>query len=73
MGLELTLAILLAASLIAGLANYLERRPHRLGEPPLISYTAIQMVALVVAILMLAHLVSLLSGQPLSGRLGVFR
>lgn len=73
MGLELTLAILLAASLVAGLANYFERRPHRLGEPPLFSYTAIQMVALVVAILMLAHLVSLLSGQPLSGRLGLFR
>lgn len=73
MGLELTLAILLAASLVAGLANYLERRPHRLGKPPLVSYAAIQMIAVVVAILMLAHLVSLLSGQPLSGRLGLFR
>lgn len=73
MGFELTLVILLGASLIAGLANYLERRPHRLGEPPLVSYTAIQMVALVVAIMMLAHLVSLLSGEPFSGRLGLFR
>jgi hypothetical protein len=35
----------------------------------LISYAAIQMVALVVALLMAAHLVSLLTGHPLVGRL----
>jgi hypothetical protein len=72
-GLDLTLAILIAAVVAAAVANLLERRPRGIGDPPLVPYTAIQMVAVVVAILMLAHLVSLLSGQPLVGRLGLSR
>ena len=68
MGLAVTLAILLAALVIAVLANYRERRPPDPGKVPLISYSAIQMVAVVTAILMLAHLVSLLMGQPLKSR-----
>jgi hypothetical protein len=68
MSLAVTLAILLAALAVAGLANYRERRPREVGKVPLISYSAIQMVALVVAILMLAHLVSLLMGSPLKSR-----
>lgn len=70
MDLTPTLLVLLAAFGLAGLANWLERRPRPLGKPALVPYTAIQMVAAVVVILMLAHLVSLLSGQPLVGRLG---
>lgn len=73
MGLGLTLAILIAAAALGVLANLLERRPRELGHPPLVPYTAIQMVAVVVAVLMLAHLVSLLSGQPFAGRLGLSR
>lgn len=68
MSLAVTLAILLAALAVAVLANYRERRPRGVGEVPLISYSAIQMVAVVVAILMLAHLVSLLMGSPLRSR-----
>jgi hypothetical protein len=69
--LGLTLSILLAAIVAGVLANVLERRPREIGVPPLVPYTAIQIVAVVVAILMLAHLVSLLSGKPLEGRLGL--
>ena len=68
MSLELTLAVLLAALIAAALANWRERRPRDLGRPPLVPYTAIQVIAVVAAILMLAHLVSLLTGQPLRGR-----
>ena len=68
MSLAVTLAILLAALAVAGLANYRERRPHPVGKVPLISYSAIQMIAVVVAILMLAHLTSLLMGSPLKSR-----
>jgi len=68
MSLAVTLAILLAALAVAALANYRERRPREVGKVPLISYSAIQMVAVVVAILMLAHLVSLLMGSPLKSR-----
>jgi hypothetical protein len=68
MSLELSLAVLFAALAIGALANWRERRPRELGRPPLVPYTAIQVVAVLVIILMLAHLVSLLTGQPLKGR-----
>ena len=69
MGLGLTIAVLLAALLIAGIANWRERRPRDLGQPSLVPYSAIQVLAVLVIILMLAHLVSLLAGAPLKGRL----
>jgi hypothetical protein len=71
MGLGPTLLILMAALATASLANWRERRPRTLGNPPLLPPTTIQMVALVVALIMAAHLVSLLSGQPLRSRFGI--
>jgi uncharacterized membrane protein YidH (DUF202 family) len=68
MSLTPTLAILLAALAIAAFANWRERRPRDLGRPPLVPYTAIQMIAVLVIVLMLAHVVSLLTGQTLKGR-----
>jgi hypothetical protein len=64
-----TILVLIGALVAAALANWRERRPGDPGRVPLISYAAIQMVALVVALLMAAHLVSLLTGHPLVGRL----
>ncbi len=40
------------------------------GNAPLIPYGGIQFVALVAMILMLAHLVTLLTGRPFTGRQG---
>ena len=68
MSLMLTVAILLGALAIAVLANWRERRPRELGRPPLVASPAIQAIAIVVAILMLAHLVSLLTGITSRGR-----
>jgi hypothetical protein len=68
MTLEPTLAVLFVALAVVVLANWRERRPREFGRPPPVPYAAIQMIAVVVAILMLAHLVSLLTGQPLRGR-----
>lgn len=65
---ELTISILIVALLIAGLANWRERRPRPVGKPSLVPYIAIQILAVLVIILMLAHLVSLLTGHPLKGR-----
>jgi len=65
---ELTVGILLGALAIAALANWRERRPRELGRPPLVPGVVIQAIAIVVVILMLAHLVSLFTGQPLKGR-----
>lgn len=50
------------------LSAWRARRPHVPGQLPLIPWTAVQYVALVVFILMLAHLVSIWSGHPLIGR-----
>jgi hypothetical protein len=68
MSLTITLVVLLVAVGAAGFANWRERRPRELGNPPLVSYTAIQMIALVVALVMAAHLVSLLTGHQLVSR-----
>jgi uncharacterized membrane protein YidH (DUF202 family) len=68
MGVAATLAVLVLAVALAGFANWQERRQRPVGNPPLVSYTAIQMVAIVVALLMAAHLVSLLTGHPLTSR-----
>lgn len=69
MSLTLTVLLLVGALAAAGLANWRERRPRDPGDVPLISHAAIQMIAMVVALLMAAHLVSLLTGHPLVGRL----
>lgn len=68
MSLFLTLVFLAAALVTIGLANWRERQPRELDKTPLLSYPLIQMIGIVVAILMVAHLVSLLTGQQLQGR-----
>ena len=68
MSLTVTVLVLLVALAVAGFANSRERRPREVGKVPLMSYAAIQMVALVVVVLMLAHLVSLTMGTPLKSR-----
>jgi uncharacterized membrane protein YidH (DUF202 family) len=68
MGLAATLVVLGLAVAVACFANWQERRQRPIGEPALVPYTAIQMLAIVAAILMAAHLVSLLTGQPLTSR-----
>lgn len=65
-----TLMILAAAAALAVFANWQERRPREVGEPALVPWIWVQIVAVVVAILMLAHLVSLLTGTPLKSRFG---
>jgi hypothetical protein len=68
MGLAATLVVLVLALAVAGFANWQERRPRPVGKPSLVSYAAIQMLAIVIALLMAAHLVSLLTGHPLTSR-----
>jgi uncharacterized membrane protein YidH (DUF202 family) len=68
MSLAVTLVLLLLAVGVGGLANWRERQPQELGRPPLVSYTTVQMIAVVVALLMAAHLVSLATGHQLVSR-----
>lgn len=68
-GLEVTLAILGAALAVFIVATIRARRPYEPGKVRMIPLGAIQFAALVVVVLMLGHLVSLLTGTPLQGRL----
>lgn len=53
-----------------GWANWRSRKPYVPGEPPLVPYGAVQFVGFLVIILMAAHLITLLTGQPFTGRRG---
>ena len=68
MDLTVTLVILGFAVAVAAFANYKGRQPHEPGVIRWIPYTGLQFVALLVVVLMLAHLVTLLTGTPLVGR-----
>lgn len=68
MSLAVTLLLLLAALSLIAFANWRERQERPLGRAPLISYPALQMIGVVLAVLLIAHLVSLLTGTPLRGR-----
>ena len=68
MDLTVTLVILGIAVVIAAVSNYKGRQPHEPGVIRWIPYTGLQFVALLVIVLMLAHLVTLLTGTPLVGR-----
>ena len=68
MGLSTTLFLLAAAAAVFVVALYQHRRQRELGHVSLLPYGGIQFAALVLAVLMVAHLISLLSGTPLIGR-----
>lgn len=68
MSLTITLLLLAAALSLIAYANWRERGERPLGKGPLISYPALQMIGIVVAVLLIAHLISLWTGQPLRGR-----
>ncbi|MGH1478252.1 MAG: hypothetical protein ACRBM6_05905 [Geminicoccales bacterium] len=68
MSLFLTLLLLAAALAVIGFANWRERQPREIDKTPLVSYPLIQMIGIVIVVLMVAHLVSLLTGQQLQGR-----
>ncbi len=70
MGLEATLAVLTAAVLVFAAARHFHERPYepgRLWRPP---WLAIMFIAALVAVAMLAHLITLLTGKPFTGRMG---
>ena len=70
MMLGVTIASLAISLAVLGLANFMSRRPAKPGSVRMVPYHAVQFLALVAVLLMLAHLVSLLTGTPFTGRLG---
>ena len=70
MGLTVTLVIL-GVALVAGIfANIQSRRPPDPTKVRMLPYLGIQFFAILVVILMAAHLITLLTGKPFVGRMG---
>ena len=59
-----TIAILVVAFGFAALANWQMRRPFERRWLPVVPWLCIQFLAVAVALVMLAHLISLLTGHP---------
>jgi hypothetical protein len=70
MTLKLTITILVAALVLGLAANLMSRKRPEPGQVRLIPYLGIQFICLAVVVIMLAHLIGLLTGTPLTGRMG---
>lgn len=62
--LPATIALLLVAFGFAGLANWQMRRPFERRWLPVVPWLGVQFLAVAVFLIVFAHLVSLLTGQP---------
>jgi hypothetical protein len=65
-----TLALLVAGLSLAALARWQETRPRLVGEVRLFPVLPVMAVGVILSVLAAAHLVSLMTGSPLKGRLG---
>lgn len=68
--LTTTLSIFGAAVAVIAFANWQLRRPFERRFLPILPWFGVQFVAAVIAIVMLGHLVSLLTGQEFKSRYG---
>jgi multisubunit Na+/H+ antiporter MnhE subunit len=59
-----TIATLIVALGFAALANWQMRRPFERRWLPVVPWLGVQFLAVAVALIMIAHLVSLLTGHP---------
>ena len=66
-----TLIVFFVALAVFAVAVWRERRPYEPGRVWKVPYKAVMFVAVLVAVLMLAHLVTLLTGTPLRSRFGL--
>ena len=71
MDLAITLAVLAVAAAVLVAAMIISHRPVEPGEVRMLPYGGIQFAAIVAMIVTLAHLVSLLTGQPFTSRFGL--
>lgn len=70
LSLTATLIILAACIAVLVVAQIRERRRYEPGRISLIPWVPLQFLALLGVMLMLAHLISLLTGEPFIGRFG---
>ena len=70
-GLTSSAVVLVMALIFAGLANWQSRRPAHQRLWPGVPWLGVQFVAAAIALVLAAHLISLLSGQHFSNRNGL--
>lgn len=70
MGLEATFILLAIGLALTAYCLWHQRRPRALGEVSLFPANMLLGVGLIIVVLALAHLVSVLTGHPLTGRMG---
>lgn len=70
LGFDATLAITAFTVCIFGFANWRARQPAEPLKVRLVNYHVVQMAAIVVLLLMAAHLVTLWAGHPVTGQAG---
>ena len=68
MSFSLTLSIFMAEMVLFECTSYMSQRPSESGMPKLVPWTELQFLGPAAVILMLAHLVTLLTGTLLEGR-----
>lgn len=65
-----TLALLAVGLSLAAVARWQETRPRAVGEVRLFPVLPVMAVGVILSVLAAAHLVSLMTGAPLKGRVG---
>ncbi len=70
MNLSVTVTLMVLGVALAAWANWRERKGHTPGQVPLVPYAVWQFIGIIIFILMAAHLITLLSGKPFTGRRG---
>jgi hypothetical protein len=68
--LTATIVGIVAAALLAAFALWRDNRPYVPGKVWRVPWRAIGFVAIVAAMVLAAHLISLLTGTPFQGRMG---
>lgn len=71
MSLDLAITLFVAIAALAGIGFLvrLERRPRELGQSRLIPTTPLLFICLIVLVIAFAHLITLATGTPHTGRL----
>ncbi len=70
MGLNVTVALLVVQLIALGLCVWQDRKPINLAKPRLLPYRLISLILLVTVLATLAHLVALVTGNPIMPRRG---
>ena len=70
MSLELTLIILAVGVVLTAFSNWRARQEYLPGELPLLPYNGLQFVGMIIVFVAVAHLITIYTGKPFTGRMG---